>query len=197
MPLPEPAPREHLHSRHIVFRGYERADGLWDIEAELSDRKTYPHALFERGELAPGDAVHGMAVRVTVTDDFEIRAIATSMDDTPLGECQQAAPPMQGLVGLRLGPGWRQAVDRVLGATRGCAHLRELMVNLATAAFQTIPAGLQRRRGIAGSPVALGDGPPFHLGRCIAWDVDGAPVARHYPEFAGWAPLRRTDKPSR
>ncbi len=198
MPLPPPAPREHLHTRTVSYRGYAREDGLWDIEGELVDAKTYPVAMYERGQLPPGEPVHHMVVRVTVDDEFVVRAVATSMDDTPLDECQLAVPPMAGLAGARLGPGWRQAVERVLGGTRGCAHLRELMFNLATAAYQTIPSGLQRRRGIQGPPGAeQTTTPPFHLGRCIAWDIDGDPVRRYYTHWAGWAPLRRVDKAAR
>ena len=33
--------------------------------------------------------------------------------------------------------------------------------------------------------------PPYHLGKCIAWDFDGPVVQRHYPRFAGWQPLKR------
>ncbi|MFD0666212.1 DUF2889 domain-containing protein [Ramlibacter sp. MAHUQ-53] len=197
MPLPEPAKREHLHTRNVTFRGYAREDGLWDIEAELRDSKAYPIQMYERGELPPGEYVHHMAVRLTVDDAFQVRAVVATMDDTPLGECQQALPPVAGLVGARLGPGWRQAVDRVLGGTRGCTHMRELLVNAATAAYQTIPAGLQRRSGIQGPPGSESQTPPFHLGRCVSWDIDGGPVARYYPRWAGWAPLRRVDKPAR
>ena len=39
MPLSPPPERELLHSRDIVLRGYRRADGLYDIEAHLTDTK--------------------------------------------------------------------------------------------------------------------------------------------------------------
>ena len=40
MPLTNPAPRKLMHTRAIDCKGYERADGLWDIEAHLVDTKT-------------------------------------------------------------------------------------------------------------------------------------------------------------
>jgi hypothetical protein len=40
MPLSPPQERELLHSRDIVLRGYQRADGLYDIEAQLTDAKS-------------------------------------------------------------------------------------------------------------------------------------------------------------
>jgi hypothetical protein len=197
MPLPPPVAREPLHTRTVTYQGYERADGLWEIEAELRDTKAYPVPMYERGLLPPGEAIHHLQVRVVLDDEFVIREVHTAMDDTPFEVCGQARDPMQGLVGQRIGAGWRQTLDRVLGGVRGCTHLRELMFNLATAVFQTVPAAQMRRREAAGLPgLPASDEPPFYVGRCKTWDVDGPVVARHLPEFAGWERLRRKDRPA-
>ncbi len=184
-----------MHTRTLTFEGYAREDGLWDIEARLVDTKPFPQPLYERGELPPGAPVHDISMRVSVDDQFVIREIAVSMDSRPLGECVRAEPTLQGLVGITLGPGLRQAIKRILGGTQGCAHMREMLVNAATVAYQCVPHGRERLRRLAGLPQEpVGDQPPYHVGRCIAWDVDGPVVARTYPQFAGWAPLRRVDK---
>jgi hypothetical protein len=193
MPLPASEPRTHLHTRRVVYRGYHRAEGLWDIEAEMTDTKTYALDRSERGPMPPGSPVHGMAIRVTVDDAMTIVSIAAAMDHTPFGECQQGADPMQRMVGATLGPGWRVSIERALGGVRGCTHLRELLFNMATAAYQTIPAYRHRMRREAGLPEPESDEPPYHVGKCIAWDVDGPVVARHYPRFVGWQPLKRRD----
>ena len=191
MPLPAPQARSQLHTRAVVFRGYHREDGLWDIEAELSDTKTYALERAERGAMPPGTPIHGMSIRVTVDDQLTIRAIASAMDHTPFDECQQGSDPMQQMVGVTMGPGWRQAIERALGGIRGCTHLRELLFNMATAAYQTIPSYRERLRRQAGLPQSDSAAPPYHLGKCIAWDFDGPVVQRHHPEFAGWQPLQR------
>lgn len=193
MPLSAPAAREHLHTRHVTYRGFYRDDGLWDIEAEITDTKTYALDHAER-PLAPGEAIHAMAIRLTVNDAMVIVAIESSMDATPFGECQQGKDPMQQMVGVTLGPGWRHAIERVLGGVRGCTHLRELLFNMATAAYQTIPSGRERLRRAEARPAPERDRPPYHLGKCLAWDFNGPVVARHYPQFAGWQPLNRADK---
>jgi hypothetical protein len=100
------------------------------------------------------------------------------------------------MVGATLGPGWRQAIEKALGNNRGCTHLRELLFNMATAAYQTIPSYKERLRRQAGAPRSASTEPPYHLGKCIAWDFDGPVVARHHPEFAGWQPLKRQPKPA-
>src|SRR3954451_19874278 len=125
-----------------------------------------------------------MHIRRTIDEHMTIRAIATAMDHTPFGECQQGVDPMQQMVGARMGPGWRQAIEKALGGMRGCTHLRELLFNMATAAYQTVFPWRNRQRELAGVPSTAATEPPYHLGRCIAWDFDGPVVARHYPQFA-------------
>jgi hypothetical protein len=180
-----------MHTRTTSFRGWLREDGLWDIEAELVDAKPFPIGLYRPQPLPAGSPVHHLSIRLTVDEKLVVHAVATAMDSTPFAECQQAVPPMDALVGAALGPGWRSAIDRAMGGTSGCTHLRELLFNMATAAYQTIPAYRHRLRREAGLPEPESDEPPYHVGKCIAWDVDGPVVARHYPRFVGWQPLRR------
>jgi hypothetical protein len=194
MPLPAPASRQHLHTRSITYRGFLRDDGLWDIEGELVDAKPYAFDMMERGHLEPGTPVHGLQIRVTVDDRMKIHAIATSMDFTPYGECRRGADPMQRMVGHSMGPGWRQTIERELGGIKGCTHLRELLFNLATATYQTVFPYRERQREQSGARADSADKPPYHLGRCIAWDFDGPVVKKVYPQFAGWQPLRKSEK---
>ena len=144
--MPPAVARTALHSRRISFEGFRRDDGLWDIDAELVDSKSHPIPMQERGELAPGEPIHLMRIRVTVDDSLTIRAIGTAMDSAPFSMCQQAVDPMQKLVGATLGAGWRKAIEGAIGGVAGCTHLRELLLNVATAAFQTIPIELSRER---------------------------------------------------
>ena len=63
MPLSQPTvARKPMHNRSIQVHSFEREDGLWDIEAELIDTKSYD---FKRndGEIRPaGFAFHHMHV---------------------------------------------------------------------------------------------------------------------------------------
>lgn len=174
LPLPSPQRRTHLHSRNVVFRGFHREDGLWDIEAELRDSKTRVFDIPGEGVWQPGEPIHDMSIRVSIDDAFVVREIAVVMDGAPHTECPTAQAPMQAMIGCTMGPGWRRAIDQNLGGIRGCTHLRELLFNMATAAFQTIPEALPSRNA---------EHPPFHLGKCMTWDFNGAAVQRHYPVF--------------
>lgn len=58
--LTSPAPRRHIHTRDVRSRGFLRDDGLWDIEGELLDEKTYTYADRDRGALPAGVPMHHM-----------------------------------------------------------------------------------------------------------------------------------------
>ena len=183
MTLPAPSPRKPLHTRRISFEAFLREDGLWDIDAELVDSKSHTIHMHERGELAPGQPIHHMRIRVTVDDTMTIRAIATAMDSAPFGQCQLAVDPVQRLVGATLGAGWRKAIEAAMGGVAGCTHLRELLFNVATAAFQTIPIHLSQQREARGEARDPDAPAPYFLGKCLSWDREGPVVQRVLPIY--------------
>ena len=174
MPLSSPSSRRLLHTRQVHYEGFERDDGLFDIEARLIDSK--PTAFLVEGERQwqAGEPIHGMSIRLSIDRDYIVRAIEVSMDHIPHGECAAAQPPMQSMVGCCLRKGWRAAIEERLGKVRGCAHLRELLFNMGTVAFQSLVSWT--------NPRAM-DTPPAPLGGCLAWDPAGPMVARIYPRF--------------
>ncbi|MGJ7511195.1 DUF2889 domain-containing protein [Variovorax sp. GT1P44] len=191
MSLPTPVERTPLHTRKITFQGYYREDGQWDIEAELTDAKAYPFTSPGLGTLPPETLIHNMAIRTTLDETLTIREISATMNGKPQTECALATHPMQQLVGCTMGPGWRATLEKHLGGIKGCTHLRELMFNMATAAFQTIPTHHELLRGQADEPVADAARPPYHLGKCMSWDFNGPLVKAHFPQYQGWQPLTR------
>ena len=183
--LPAPVARRPIHTRRIAFEGFLRDDGLWDIDCSLSDTKADAIHMRERGLLPAGEPVHFMRVRLTVDDAFTIRDVQTGTINVPFGECHVAADaPMQKLVGLTMGPGWRKAIEGAIGGVAGCTHLRELVFNAATAAFQMIPHYRATEGGRRDDAAATGDKPPFYMGQCMTWAFDGPVVARLAPQFA-------------
>ena len=183
MALPDPLARKPLHTRRITFEGFVRDDGLFDIDAELIDSKSEPIHMHERGELPAGGAIHHMRVRVTVDDALTIRAVQTAMDAAPFGNCQNAVDPVQRLVGATLGAGWRKAIEGAMGGVEGCTHLRELLFNVATAAFQTIPIHLSKQREARGERRDPDAPAPYFIGKCLSWDREGPVVKRWLPMY--------------
>jgi hypothetical protein len=145
MPLPVPSvERTHIHTRRIVCEAFERSDGLWDIEANMIDTKTYDT---ERG--AAGQPLHNMWVRLTLDTSMVIQNVESAIDAHPWPSCPQAVPPMKELIGIRIGGGWQGEVRKRIGGALGCTHLREVLAPMATTAFQAM-GGVLRARGAGG-----------------------------------------------
>lgn len=185
MPLTEIPHRSPQHLRDVRFRSFSRPDGLWDIEGELHDSKAEDRVLDSGRLLRAGTAIHHMWIRATVDDTLQVRAIEVAMDSHPLGNCPEAAAALQKMVGCNMTRGWRKSIQEHLGGVVGCTHLRELLFNMATAAFQSLPGVFSHA-----DPAQ----PPRHLGQCLGWDFDGPGVAAYYPQFVHWRPAPAADK---
>ncbi len=183
MELPAAAPRRHLHTRAIHCEGFLRDDLLWDIEARILDTKTYPYDEPWRGRREAGSAVHDMRVRLTIDDAMKVHDIVVAMPSTPYPVCAEVRAQFRTLIGLVIGPGWRAEINRRVGATRGCTHVRELLFPMATVAFQTI-RGWPRDDGTDDAVSAPTEPAQGFLDGCHAWASDGEVVARFHPMHA-------------
>jgi len=172
---------QRLHTRSVEFNGYRRPDGLYDIEAELRDTRHYDTQVAEKGLLPAGAPVHHMTITATIDDALVVHAITSRMLATPFACCRQVEDSLQAMVGVRVGQGWRKAVNERLGGVHSCTHLRELLVNLATVALQTVPTWQAQQRRRRGEPAF--EQPPHYLGQCHAWQLGGPVVAQHLPQF--------------
>jgi len=176
MPLSSPAARERLHTRRVSYEGYRRTDGLFDIEAHITDSKErdYKLAMGTRSKDIP---VHNMWARVTINRQFEVVDIEAVTDDMPYpGQCDRIGPDYKKLIGSNLLKGFRKAIAEKMGGVKGCTHLSELLGYLPTAAVQTF-AGIR-------SETDSHDGrKPFQLDSCHALATTTETVRVYYPKW--------------
>jgi Protein of unknown function (DUF2889) len=175
MPLSTPTVmRERLHRRTVTYDGYQRADGLFDIEAHLVDSKDEDFELLT-GVRPAGEPIHDMWVRVTIDAAYVIHDIEAITDRMPYPDaCDRIGPAYRKLIGANLVSGFRKLLHDRLGTVQGCTHLTELLSYLPTAAVQTF-AGLRRENE--------GDQKPFQLDRCHALETTTENVRRYYPKW--------------
>ena len=140
--------RELVHQRRVALNGFVRRDGLFDIEAELTDHKTYPFPSDFRGEVTPDLPVHHMILRITITNERIITAAETITITGPYAVCPKANEVFHELVGLKIAPGWRRQVQKAIGGRHGCTHITELLGPVATIAYQTLYGQEARERRI-------------------------------------------------
>ena len=181
MSLADPAPRRHLHTRTIKCEGYERDDGLFDVEASIVDQKSYDVDEPYRGHRPAGAHVHDMQLRLTLDAAMTVRDIEVTTNHAPYDPCPTVAPGYKALIGAKIGGGWRKAVTEAVGRTKGCTHITELLMPAATVAFQTIGSWPK------GGQVATEEHPdqsrakPYFIDGCKAWASDGPVVQRLFP----------------
>lgn len=176
MPLPLPsAERNRMHVRSVQLDGYKRVDGLWDIEARLADRKDHDYPISSKN-IARGEPVHDMSVRVTIDAKMNILEAFACTDAMPYdGMCDSITADYSKLVGLNLFHGFRKAVKDSFGATRGCSHITELVMFLPTAALQTFASDVRDNED--------SEHKPYQLDKCHALDSHSEAVRRYYPRW--------------
>ena len=144
-------PREAVHKRQINCNGFVRADGLYDIEAELTDHKTYDFPSDFRGTVTPDLAVHHMVLRITINRDRVIQHAEAITITGPYAICPKANAVFDNLVGLQIGPGWRRKVQAAIGGRHGCTHITELLGPVATIAYQALYGEEARQKRQSGT----------------------------------------------
>lgn len=179
MSLSKPVERELAHTRTIICQGYERKDGLWDIEAQIVDTKPYSFPNKDRGgQIAADEALHDMKIRLTVDATLLIHGAEAVTDAAPFNYCTAIHPAYSDLVGLRIAPGWNQKLKERFGGIQGCTHITELLATMATAAFQTVGGSIMRRNQFTDpDPTAI----PKHLHTCHALAFTSPVVLAHWP----------------
>jgi hypothetical protein len=178
MPLSSPTSRRALkHSRAIQVDAYAREDGLWDLDAHITDIKTHD-VTSASGTRPAGQPVHDLWLRLTIDETMTIRDVEAVSDGVPYpGHCDTIGPAYRAMIGLNLLKGLRHELKHKLGGIAGCTHLTELAQILPTAAVQAF----------AGSVIPVSNDAktkPFQLDRCHALRTDGTAVAKYYPRWA-------------
>jgi hypothetical protein len=175
MPLPPATTaRTRKHRRSVVFEGFRRDDGLWDIEGRLVDVKDLDIEL-HGGVRHSGEPIHDISVRATIDRAMNVVDIAVCADYTPFtGVCERIVPDYRRIVGQNLFKGFLKTVKTLFGETRGCAHINELLMGLPSAAFQTFAGDVKPGEY---------EKKPFHLDRCHALSTDSEIVRNRYPRW--------------
>lgn len=183
MPLsPSTSRRALKHTRAIQIEAFARDDGLWDIDAHITDIKTRETRLAS-GARPAGAPVHDLWLRLTIDTQLNVVDAEAVSDAVPYpGFCDTIGPDYKKLIGLNLLKGFRDGVRQRLSGIHGCTHLSELSQVLPTAAIQAFAGEVLDTRD--GANADRQSQKPFQLDRCHALRTDGAAVARYYPRWA-------------
>jgi hypothetical protein len=181
MPLSPPVKRNHIHTREIRCIGYERDDGLWDIEGRITDTKTYSFENQDRGLVGSGTPVHDMLVRLTVDNDLVVQDAEASTEQGPFHICPNITDGVKALIGLKITTGWTRNVQKAIGGVKGCTHINQLLIGpLATTAYQSI---VPRKIHVSKTHDDKPEKRPVIVDTCHAFAADGPIVQRMWPDY--------------
>ena len=171
------APRRALHTRKIECTGYERDDGLWEVEGRLSDVRTWNQGNVNSSRpRAAGEPIHLMSLRLTLDDSFLIVAAEAVTHQAPFVDCDGINDSYLQLVGMRIQAGFTQAVKTRFRGVQGCTHITDLLGPVATTALQSINPQLSRRRAERGEPPPDEGRRPPMLDSCHGWRRGSEPA---------------------
>ena len=178
-PAQDAPTREELHFRRIDMRAWRRSDGLFEVESRLTDQKPKDFLRPRTDKFVPaGQALHDMGVRVVFDGELTVTAISTFTDAAPVNDCWDGGHALQAMVGVKMSSGWGKEVRDRLAGERSCTHLRELLMPMATTAFQAL-AGLRPNRA---EPLDAA-GRPKKIDSCYAYGAEREMVLKFWPEF--------------
>jgi hypothetical protein len=173
--------REEIHHRAVDVRFYRRADGLYEVEGRLIDRKSHPFQRQLHPEPLPaGTALHDILVRLVVDDTLLVHDASAEMRATPFDVCPGAVNTLAPLKGLRIGAGWTKKVRELLGGAACCTHIVELLGPLATTAYQGLAPVRIARMNDSGNEAER----KKKVDSCYAYAAHREVVARLWPELA-------------
>ncbi len=179
MALPTAASDRQLkHRRHIDVHIYARGNGLWEVDARITDVRARETQM-ATGMLPAGAPIHDMLLRLVVDERFNVvEAGAETLAAPYPGSCSDYGDLYGRLVGLNLMLGFRHAVKERLGGIQGCTHITELTQVLPTAVVQAFAGEVIDTRGDSAESTQ-----PFQIDRCRALRADGPAVKTYYPRW--------------
>ncbi|HKX43403.1 MAG TPA: DUF2889 domain-containing protein [Burkholderiaceae bacterium] len=189
MAAPTASPERQLkHRRNVDVQIYSRGNGLWEVDAHITDVRTRDITM-SFGRLPAGEPIHDMLLRLVVDERFNIVEAGAETRAMPYrGHCdayvdENGADVYGRLVGLNLMKGFRHAVNERLGGVQGCTHITELSRVLPTAVVQAFAGEVIDTRGAHEDSQQ-----PFQIDRCHALRSDGPAVQTFYPRWYRAAP---------
>jgi hypothetical protein len=123
-----------VHTREISIQTFDLGDHSILVEGSLIDHRYRPrlNEVSEEPEL-----VHHMVISLMVKGPgMLIEQAEATMPHHPRKECPEVLPWIRNLKGLEVAPGYSIKVKRVIGGTKGCAHLTSLVIAMGESAVQ-------------------------------------------------------------
>jgi hypothetical protein len=165
-----------VHNRGISIQALDLGDHCILVEGALIDHK-YEQGHDEASE--EPELVHHMVIRLKIRGPgLLIEQAEAEMPHYPKEEYQVVLPWIRNLEGLRIAPGYSMRVKKVIGGTKGCAHLTSLVIAMGESAVQGYWVAYRKERKRMGRRE---QGVTNIINTCYLWREDG-PIVKELLE---------------
>jgi hypothetical protein len=165
-----------VHTREISMRTFNLGGHYIVVEGGLIDHRYQSR---QSKALKGPELVHHMVVRLKVKGPgMLIEQAEAKMPHHPREECPEMIPWIRNLEGLEIAPGYSMKVKKVIGGTKGCAHLTSLIIAMGESAVQGYWSayGMERRKmGLREQTIKK------FINTCHLWKEDG-PIVKEIRE---------------
>ncbi|MCX7817172.1 MAG: DUF2889 domain-containing protein [Syntrophales bacterium] len=173
--------RELIFRRSITIDTYEIGENVIAVEGELTDERFYPSLVYSTGVRKDKGIMHNMLVKMNILlPNLKILSVSAEMPATPLEGCSEIKDSIKKMENMEIKSGFTSWVRENFGREKGCLHLSNLILAMASAAVQGMWSYYARIRegGEVKRPVGVRT---LAVDSCWMWRKDG-PLAKRFLE---------------
>jgi hypothetical protein len=172
---------EKIHIRQIKVTTYDTSEDAILVEGILKDDRLQ-EIYRSTGENIPPDTVHHMIIRMKISrSQLTIEHIDVDMPTVPHEECRETRNSLEPVIGMRIASGFANNVKKLVGGSKGCAHLVALLVSMASAAVQGAWTAFSRNPKQPSGYVAKAMN--AIVDTCRVWRKDGPKLEEYRKKF--------------
>lgn len=137
----------HFFSRNISLNAFEKGPDRFLLTGTLTDQRLLPYRQYLSGEMHEPGAIHDMEVEMEISiPELLIISVQGRMLSVPNDGCAESQGSIEKIVGLSINRGFTRKVRDLLGESRGCLHLTNLVLAMGSAATQALWAFYSSRK---------------------------------------------------
>lgn len=126
-------------SRDIKISAVEKDAGSFLLTGTLTDERLLPYRHYLSGRMREPGVIHDMMVEMEVSvPGLKILSARARLSSVPNEDCLAIAGCVEKIVGLSIKRGFTKNIRDLLGESRGCLHLTNLILTMGSAAAQAL-----------------------------------------------------------
>ncbi len=139
--------KTHFFSRNISVNAFEKGPDSFVLRGTLTDKRLRPYRHYLSGEMREPGIIHDMEIEMQIgIPGLLIMSARARMPSVPNEDCVEIKSSIEKIVGLSIGRGFTKKVRDLLGESRGCLHLTNLVLTMGSAAAQALWAFYSSRK---------------------------------------------------